>query len=84
MTRCSSVIALLARPLNHAPTMYAAPVSNPYTTCKRLSARVLHRSASATYTREWHQIVVDLEITGANHGPASNNSQANDHNGHPQ
>lgn len=30
--RCSGVMELFARPWNHAPTMYAAPVSSPYTT----------------------------------------------------
>lgn len=30
--RCLSVMELLARPINQAPTMYAAPVSSPYTT----------------------------------------------------
>lgn len=80
--RCSSVMALLARPMNQAPTMYAAPVSSPYTTYG--SSATKHYQQEATYTRQQHQIIICLEIPRPDHNPSCRGSQSNEQDGHAQ
>jgi len=86
--RCSSVIALFASPINHAPTIYAAPVSRPYTTyliCQHYNSKLIESAHHCTtHTRQNHQIVIWLEISWSNHDPSCCGTQTNDHNGHRQ
>lgn len=82
--RCSGVMELLARPWNHAPTMYAAPVSSPYTTY------TTHRSATPvtaernTHTRQQHQIIICLKVSRTDHDPSRYGSKSNDNDGYRQ
>lgn len=88
--RCSGVIALFARPLNHAPTMYAAPVSSPYTTYEahesatRLTTRRPAMSKGSTHTCQQHQIVICLKVSRPNHDPSRRGSKCNDNDGYRQ
>jgi len=83
LIRCSSVMALLARPWNRAPTMYAAAVSSPYTTWYIL-ARLLWALGRATYTCQRHQIIIRLEVFRSHHDPSCSGSKTDNHDGQPQ